>query len=279
MELTILVDNNTLIDKYFYGEPAVSFFITDENKNILFDVGYSDAFILNAQKLQINLLQLDYLLLSHSHLDHTWGLESLLKIYMEADVGKIIHSLPTAVFHPDTFLFRPRSWLGGSGPLINEERLARFFTVRKTKAPIWLTKKLVWLGEIPRLNNFECKKPYKKVFKDKVEKDDFVIDESALAYKAKEGVVIISACSHAGICNTIEYAKKICDDDRVLDVIGGFHLLNPDRSILDETISFFVKARPKNIHPCHCTDFKSKLSLAKVTNLQEVGVGLKLSFN
>jgi len=56
MKLTVLVDNNTLIDRYFYGEPGVSYFIEDEGKRILFDVGYSDAFIRNAQKMNIDLL-------------------------------------------------------------------------------------------------------------------------------------------------------------------------------------------------------------------------------
>ena len=55
MKLTVLVDNNTLIDKYFLGEPGVSYFIEDEGKQTIFDVGYSDAFIANARKLSINL--------------------------------------------------------------------------------------------------------------------------------------------------------------------------------------------------------------------------------
>ena len=50
MKLTVLVDNNTLIDRYFYGEPGVSYFIEEEGKRILFDVGYSDIFLQNAQK-------------------------------------------------------------------------------------------------------------------------------------------------------------------------------------------------------------------------------------
>ncbi len=56
MKLTVLVDNNTLIDRYFYGEPGISYFIADEDKRILFDVGYSDVFIRNAQKMNIDLL-------------------------------------------------------------------------------------------------------------------------------------------------------------------------------------------------------------------------------
>ena len=49
MKLTVLVDNNTLIDRYFTGEPGLSFFIEVGDTRILFDVGYSDAFIKNAE--------------------------------------------------------------------------------------------------------------------------------------------------------------------------------------------------------------------------------------
>jgi metal-dependent hydrolase (beta-lactamase superfamily II) len=51
MKLTVLVDNNTLIDRYFCGEPGVSYFIQDGEDTILFDVGYSDVFIRNARKM------------------------------------------------------------------------------------------------------------------------------------------------------------------------------------------------------------------------------------
>ncbi len=54
MKLTVLVDNNTFIDRYFYGEPGVSYYIQDEDINILFDLGYSDIFMKNAYKMNIN---------------------------------------------------------------------------------------------------------------------------------------------------------------------------------------------------------------------------------
>jgi hypothetical protein len=53
MKLTVLVDNNTFIDRYFLGEPGVSYFIEAEEKKILFDVGYSDAFIFELQNRAI----------------------------------------------------------------------------------------------------------------------------------------------------------------------------------------------------------------------------------
>lgn len=72
MKLTVLVDNNTLIDRYFVGEPALSFFIEVGGENILFDTVYSDAFLKNAERMGINLRELDVVVLSHGHVDHTW---------------------------------------------------------------------------------------------------------------------------------------------------------------------------------------------------------------
>ncbi|HDN65100.1 MAG TPA: MBL fold metallo-hydrolase, partial [Methanosarcinales archaeon] len=43
MELSVLVDNNTLIDRYFQSEPGVSYYLRDGGTRILFDVGYSDV--------------------------------------------------------------------------------------------------------------------------------------------------------------------------------------------------------------------------------------------
>ncbi|MBB5337432.1 hypothetical protein [Pectinatus brassicae] len=54
MKLHVLVDNNTIIDRYFLGEPGVSYYIETDNKKIIFDFGYSDIFKKNARKMNID---------------------------------------------------------------------------------------------------------------------------------------------------------------------------------------------------------------------------------
>ena len=81
MKLKVLMDNNTYIDEYVLGEPALAFYIEVNNLKILFDTGYSDALIKNAQKYNINLASLDYIVLSHAHNDHTRGLYFLLNSF------------------------------------------------------------------------------------------------------------------------------------------------------------------------------------------------------
>ena len=52
--------------------------------------------------------------------------------------------------------------------------------------------------------------------------NDFVLDDTAIVYKSSEGLVIIVGCAHSGICNIIEYAKEVCQEERVVDIIGDF---------------------------------------------------------
>lgn len=88
MKLKVLVDNNTYIDQYYCGEPAVSYYIEDEDTSFLFDVGYSDLFIRNSNALGIDLQNISSIVISHGHDDHTGG----LKYYLDKTI-KIIFLL------------------------------------------------------------------------------------------------------------------------------------------------------------------------------------------
>ncbi len=279
MKLTVLIDNNTLIDRYFHGEPGVSYLIQERGINILFDTGYTDTFIKNAQKMNINLRNIDFVAISHGHIDHTWGLVPLIRLYGESKIENINYVKPTIIAHPHALFNKKISDGEEIGTIINEEKLRRHFNMNLTKEPFWITDKIVFLGEIERKNSFENKTPIGKYEYNKTEIDDYVIDDSALVYKSSTGLVIITGCSHAGICNIIEYAKKICNEERILDIIGGFHLLDPTEELLKYTCAYIRENNIREIHACHCTDLRSKIELSKVANLKEVGVGLGLEYD
>ncbi len=277
MRITVLVDNNTLIDRYFLGEPGVSFFIQEEGRNILFDTGYSDIFISNAHKLGIDLHALDYVAVSHGHNDHTWGLMPLIKLHTEARGEGMKLRKPVLLAHEQAF---ESKYCGDEmiGSLVTAKTLEGYFDMKLGREPFWITERLVFLGEIERSNSFENKKPVGKRINNGVEEEDFLMDDTALAYKGEDGLVIITGCSHSGICNIIEHAKKLCKDNRVIDVIGGFHLLEPDRGQLENTKNYIKQAGVRELHACHCTDLHSKLALAGAAAIKEVGVGLVLEY-
>lgn len=278
MILKVLVDNNTLIDRYFYGEPGVSYYIQEGDTNILFDAGYSDIFIKNAQKMNIDLMDLDYVAISHGHLDHTWGLVPLVYMLTEAKIENANFRVPELIAHPETFLYKEYDGQEEIGSILSQNKLVKHFQMNLSKDPVWLTDKLVYLGEIERKNQFENQESIGKYERDGKMVDDYVKDDSALVYKSQEGLVIITGCSHAGVCNIIEYAKYVCKEDRIADVIGGFHLLDPSEEQLKNTVAYFDQADIAEVHACHCTDLKSKMALSKVVELKEVGVGLVLEY-
>lgn len=278
MKLSVLVDNNTLIDKNYFGEPGLSFYIEESNNKILFDVGYSDIFLRNASKMNIDIRSVNYIVLSHGHLDHTWGLSSLLG---RANYYGPLKNEITLVAHPAAFF--PKEDNGEQiGMAISSEVLKRAFHVKATKTPYWISDRLVFLGEIARIHDFENRKPLgitKANENDNQMVDDYLFDDSALAYKTNKGIVIITGCSHSGICNIIDYAIKVCGDNRIVDIIGGFHLLNPSDETLKGTLDFINAKNPMQLHACHCTDLKSKIALSKVSNLKEVGVGCEFQYD
>lgn len=277
MELKVLVDNNTIIDRYYLGEPAVSYLINDNGTKILFDVGYSDIFIQNAQKMGEDLMDVNFTVISHGHNDHTGGLVSLTKRYFEAKAEGLNHVIPTIVAHPDAFAYK--EYEGEDiGSMLSAKKLRKHFDVMLTKDPYWITENLVFLGEIPRENDFENLDPIGKCEKSGEMIDDFVFDDSAMAYKSSQGLVIITGCSHAGICNIIEYAKDVCNEDRIVDVIGGFHLLAPSEKQANGTLAYFQKLDTISTHPCHCTSLAFKLKLSDFVDIKEVGVGLSFKY-
>jgi 7,8-dihydropterin-6-yl-methyl-4-(beta-D-ribofuranosyl)aminobenzene 5'-phosphate synthase len=107
---------------------------------------------------------------------------------------------------------------------------------------------------------------------------DSLVDDTALAFRSKEGLVIITGCSHAGICNITEYAREVCGERRVTDIIGGLHLLSPEPKRLAKTGKYLNRLHLNTLHACHCTSLLAKLVLAGYCPLLEMGVGMKLAW-
>ncbi len=266
MKLTILVDNNTFIDQYYLGEPAVSYYIEDEGKKILFDTGYSDVLIRNAELMGIDLKSVDTIAISHSHNDHTRGLQFLAD-YMDL-------SKTTLIAHPDCFL--PKYVDGGYiGAPFSSEKMAEMTNYQPSKGVKRITDRLYFLGTIPRTNDYENQTPIGVAEVDGKLADDYNLDDTALAYKSDDGIFVITGCSHSGICNIVDYAKFVCDDERVLGVLGGFHLFEADDQLI-KTIEYLENCKIEKLYPCHCVSLLARAKMMEKLPVVETGVGMQV---
>ncbi len=90
--------------------------------------------------------------------------------------------------------------------------------------------------------------------------------------------MIVTGCSHAGICNIVAHAREVCGETRVADIVGGLHLLDASPARLAATGRFLAEIGTPAIHPCHCTDLAAKIVLSRFVPVLEVGSGLVLEY-
>jgi 7,8-dihydropterin-6-yl-methyl-4-(beta-D-ribofuranosyl)aminobenzene 5'-phosphate synthase len=218
------------------------------------------------------------IVISHGHADHTWGLIPLFQRYTEEAMKKKPLRKPRLLAHPDTFQSKWEKEME-LGLNLTQDSLARAFSLELTQQPVTLTDRLMYLGAIPRSNDFENQEAFGKIMVEGVVQEDKVLDDIALAYRSDKGLVVITGCAHAGICNTIEQAKMICGEERILDVIGGFHLQQASTEILQKTIHYLKQQQPRCIYAAHCTDLPAKVALAAHFDVKEVGVGLEVVYD
>ncbi|MEM2812222.1 MAG: MBL fold metallo-hydrolase, partial [Candidatus Bathyarchaeia archaeon] len=179
----------------------------DESHNILFDTGISPrGVVMNARRMGVNLSDIECIVLSHGHYDHFTGLPAVVKAIKKSELPIMIHK----------DMFKKRGVERANGtireypmfPLEDAVRPAKYID---TKEPHLIANGLVLItGEIPRVTPFELGYPQHKAFVNgKWEPDPWIWDERALViYIKRKGLVVVSGCSHAGIINTLLYARQ-----------------------------------------------------------------------
>ena len=92
-------------------------------------------------------------------------------------------------------------------------------------------------------------------------------------------MIIISGCSHSGVENIIEHARRVTGEQKIKTLIGGIYLINRSGDEINE-LGMYLKAQGiEKIYPCHCTDLESRIILSRYVNIGEVSVGRAFSWN
>ena len=244
------------------AEHGLSLLVTvykgDESHTVLWDAGYSNIGVMhNLDMLGVDLGRVEAAALSHGHMDHTGSLYPVLE--------RIPHRIPL-VIHPGAF-DAPRFFGLADGrrllfpqTLVKEDLIRRNIDLVENVAPTPLADGTILVtGEVERVTSFEKGLPNAGLERNGEVVGDPIADDQALVVHLKgKGLVIIAGCSHAGIINTILYARKITGIQEVYGVVGGFHLSGPFfEKIIEQTIAEFKKIGPKVLSPMHCTGWKA----------------------
>jgi 7,8-dihydropterin-6-yl-methyl-4-(beta-D-ribofuranosyl)aminobenzene 5'-phosphate synthase len=237
--------------------------VGDSSHNVLFDTGISSkGVVTNACNMGVNLTQIEAIALSHGHYDHSGGLVETIRFINKKDLPIIVHD--------DMFRRRGIEDLKGTireyPPFPSEEDVkpAKFV---KTKRPYLLADGAILVtGEIPRQTDFEKGYPQQRFYLDgKWLPDPLVLDDRALVVNLKgKGLVVISGCAHAGIINSVLYAKQVTGVSEVYAVMGGFHLAGKHfEARIDKTVKMLKQLNPALVAPSHCTGWRGVFTIAK----------------
>lgn len=212
------------------------------NDKMLFDTGGSNEVLrFNMKKLNILPEKIAKIVISHDHFDHTGGLEVILKQNSNIEIYLL-----------SDFSNELKQKVSSLGAKVVENN--EFIEIDKE---VYTTGKI----------------------EGKYAGDS--ISEQAMVIKGKEGLIIVTGCSHPLITDIIERVKKEFSEDRIFIVLGGFHLLEKDIREVELIAEKIKNLEVEKIGPTHCTGeeaiqvFREKFG----NNFVQIGVGATLKCN
>jgi 7,8-dihydropterin-6-yl-methyl-4-(beta-D-ribofuranosyl)aminobenzene 5'-phosphate synthase len=254
LKVTIL---STMLADDGIGEWGFAALVEADGHKILYDTGARPNTVLeNARELKMDLSDVQEVILSHFHADHTSGLITLRRELSRSNPA----ALSRAHVAQGIFLSRRQ---GSSENEINAmiavkkeyEATGGKFIVHERPDEllpgVWLT------GPVPRTYPEKNWTPGATVQRGDSWVEDNLPEDQALIFNTASGLVMLSGCAHAGIINTLHYAREFLRPAPVQAAIGGFHLFAATDEQLDWTAGKLREFQTAQILGAHCTGIES----------------------
>jgi len=236
----------------------------ERTTRVLFDAGITpDGMIENMRRLEIAPGEIDIVVLSHGHWDHTTGMHGLAAALGRAELPVMIH--------PE-FWTRRRIAIDGREPLelpvTSRSALegAGFEIVEREQPSFLLDGSLLVTGEIDRTTGFErgASPAHQAERPGGWERDPLILDDQAIVASVRgRGLVVLTGCGHSGLVNTLRHVQRLTGEDHFHAVIGGFHLSGRYfEPIIAPTCDALAAIAPDHIVPTHCTGWRAIHAIA-----------------
>jgi len=249
LRVTIL---STMLANEGLGEWGFSALVEADGKKILYDTGARPNTVLeNAKELKVDLSDVQHVLLSHFHDDHTSGLMTLRREHAKRNPRalSVVH-VGKGIFHErrggqNSMIARKKEYESTGGVFIEHDKPEEILP------GVWLT------GLVPRVFPEKRYPAGFEVATDKGWVEDNVPEDLSLVFNTSRGLVLLTGCGHAGIINTLQYARNFIRPAPVVAAIGGFHLFTATDELLDWTADKLKEFQTAQILGAHCTGIES----------------------
>lgn len=250
MYIKTLVENTSVSDIYA-KEHGLSIYIETKKNKVLFDLGASSHFLKNAKKLEVDIEDIEFLVISHGHYDHGGGLVYFLQENHSANL--YIHNKAFG----EHYALRPNNKL---------EYIGLDEAIKDSKQIIYTSNSYFITEDIEVFSNVPNKTPAPRTNRGLLIKkngqllDDHFEHEQNLIIRENGQTVLFVGCAHNGIINILEYFHNL--KGYMPDyVIGGFHLSsrsgkNESSNNIDQIAKYLLETKAK-FYTCHCTGLEA----------------------
>ncbi len=248
------------------GEWGFAAVLEVDGRRLLIDTGERpDTVLRNAAELGIDLSDITDVVLTHNHGDHTTGLLTLRRELAKKNPRALSRA------HVARGIFYPRPGAGGAEengllPLKAAYESAGGAFV-EYDGPTQIVPGVWFTGPVPRVHPERNWTPKGQVRTATGLVEDTLPEDASIVVDAAEGLVLVSGCGHAGIINTIEYARKVVRAAPLHAAVGGFHLFGATDAHLEWTAGKLREFGLQHLLGAHCTGIEAVYRIRSLTGL------------
>lgn len=252
LKITTLIENMPNKEGNLIAEHGLSLYIEFQKKCILFDTGQSGDFLKNAEKLGKSIQNLDMIIISHGHYDHSGGIPALvdnLRKVTKMYIGR-------EFFEKKYKLLSDGNYRYNGNPFTEEKLPPEKLALEKiTEDVTYLTENIILFKNFERISGYEQLPLHFFLETEAGYEQDTFRDELALGLRTPKGLVLVVGCSHVGISNILQSVRKHVQDP-IYAVLGGTHLMEADEERLNKTMQVFRECGVTKVAVSHCTGEK-----------------------
>lgn len=263
LEIKIL---STMLADAGFGEWGFAALVDVDGRRILFDTGANeDTVARNLKALGLTLADVELVVLSHNHADHTTGLVTLRRQFA-AGTPKALGTtyVGQGIFVPriaadgtvsDRMTAVKKDYEAAGGRIVEIDKPTEIMP------GVWLT------GPVPRVHPEKNWTPGLRIRTGGGNVEDTVAEDMALVVQTDKGLVALFGCGHAGVINTLAHVRARIDQSPVHAVIGGLHLFDASDDQLAWTAQQLKAYGVRELVGAHCTGLEAVYRIRTLAEL------------